>query len=244
MNSKRTRLDRFISVRTGVNRRDVRQMLAQGRVLVDGESATSINQPVEQFTRVELDGQVLQADRPVYVMLNKPPGVVSATTDKRHRTVVDLLNRNDRDQLHIAGRLDFNSSGLLLLSNDGRWSRELSSPQQNVPKVYRVELEHPISSEYVDAFAQGMYFPFEGITTRPAKLTVIDDFTAEVTLVEGRYHQIKRMFGRFQNPVLQLHRVAIGGLILDEKLMPGQSRELTVDEVAEVFFESNPGWGE
>lgn len=238
MHSTRTRLDRFISVHTGINRRDVRLLLAQGRVQVNGAKAASIHQPIDQFHHVVLDQQVLQAQRPVYLMLHKPVGVVSATQDDKHRTVIDLLDRADRHLLHIVGRLDLNSSGLLLLTNDGRWSRHLTLPQQKVAKVYRVTLAHPIHPEqindYVEAFAQGMYFPFENITTRPAGLKILSEHVAEVTLEEGRYHQIKRMFGRFRNPVLQLHRLSIGSLSLDQVLAPGQSRELSAQELREL----------
>lgn len=235
MQSTRTRLDRFISVHTGIFRRDVRAVLAQGRVTVNGELATGISQVIDQFAHVLLDDQVLQARIPIYIMLNKPAGVVSATTDEHHKTVVDLLDHADRNTLHIAGRLDFNSTGLVLLTNDGRWSRSLSAPENRIGKRYRVTLEHPIGSEYAHAFSRGMYFAYEGITTRPAQLRVIDTHTAEVCLVEGRYHQIKRMFGHFDNPVLQLHRIAIGDLELDRQLLPGQSRDLSATEVRDVF---------
>ena len=251
MQSTRTRLDRFISVHTGIFRRDVRAVLAQGRVTVNGELATGISQVIDQFAHVLLDDQVLQARIPIYIMLNKPAGVVSATCDEHHKTVVDLLDQTDRsthrsthrnsnrnshrNSLHIAGRLDFNSTGLVLLTNDGRWSRSLSAPENRIGKRYRVTLEHPIGSDYANAFSQGMYFAYEGITTRPAQLRVIDTHTAEVCLVEGRYHQIKRMFGHFDNPVLQLHRIAIGDLELDRQLLPGQSRDLSATEVRDVF---------
>lgn len=231
MQSNRARLDRFVSKKTGISRRDVRLLVAQGRLLVDGKKACAINQPVEQFTHVTLDQQVLQSQTPAYVMLNKPKGVVSATSDTRHSTVIDLLHREDREQLHIVGRLDFNSSGLMLLTNDGRWSRQLTMPECKVNKVYRVALKKPLTNDYIDTFAEGMYFSYEGITTRPAGLTILSDYVAEVSLTEGRYHQIKRMFGRFRNPVVELHRVSIGGIYLDESLQPGASRELTPEEV-------------
>ncbi|MCP8688033.1 pseudouridine synthase [Marinobacterium sedimentorum] len=232
MQSRVARLDRFISVQTGINRKHVRLMLARGRVLVDGVQAKDIQQPIGEFSRVLLDGQVLQANTPRYVMLHKPVGVVSATRDDEHRTVIDLLQADYRHGLHIAGRLDLNSSGLLLLTNDGRWSRGLSAPDSGVSKRYRVTLANPIDEEYIQAFADGIYFDYEGICTRPAGLRILGERLAEVTLTEGRYHQIKRMFGRFRNPVLELHRCAIGNLTLDADLLPGQSRELTAWEVA------------
>jgi len=228
---KRTRLDRLLSGFAGINRRDVKLMLAHQRVEVDGRVATDACQQVDGFSRVMLDGQVLQDNTPHYLMLNKPVGVVSATKDELHKTVIDLLDRDYFPSLHIAGRLDLNSSGLLLLTNDGRWSRRLSSPEMAVTKLYRVTLEKPLTEAYISAFAEGMYFAYEGITTRPAKLKIVSKYVAEVSLVEGRYHQIKRMFGRFRNPVLALHRIAIGRLELDSVLAAGCSRELTKWEV-------------
>jgi 16S rRNA pseudouridine516 synthase len=209
-------------------------MLAQQRILVDGVPATSIQQVIDQFSHVVLDSCVLQANEPSYVMMNKPIGIISATKDKQHKTVIDLLMRADRSELHIVGRLDFNSSGLLLLTNDGRWSRWLTTPKNNIAKLYRVTLAKPLTNDYVAAFAEGMYFSYEGITTRPAKLKIISDCVAEVSLMEGRYHQIKRMFGRFDNEVLTLHRLAIGNLRLDLSLSPGQSRDLTSEEVIKI----------
>jgi 16S rRNA pseudouridine516 synthase len=231
MRTARTRLDRFISARSDVSRRAVRQLLAQGRVRVDGRPATAINQIIDEFSQVVMDEQVLQANTPVYLMLHKPVGIVSATRDDRHRTVIDLLDRADRDSLHIAGRLDFNSSGLLLLTNDGRWSRRLSAPDSGIYKRYRVTVERPLEPHYIEAFARGMYFEFEGITTRPAPLSIISEHLAEVWLLEGRYHQLRRMFGRFDNRVVALHRFAVGELQLDPGLQPGQSRELTALEL-------------
>lgn len=235
MASKRARLDRLISALTGINRKDVRALLASSRVLLDGKPARDISHPVDQFSHLCLDGKVLQARKRKYLMLNKPAGVVSATRDDEHRTVVDLLESGQTGDLHIAGRLDFNSTGLLLLTNDGQWSRRLAAPEQGVPKVYRVTLEQPLSDAYVQAFADGMYLAYEGITTRPAGLTILSARCAEVVLMEGRYHQIKRMFGQFDNRVLTLHRVAIGGLSLDTRLALGQSRELRPLELQAIF---------
>jgi len=234
MHSKRARLDRFMSVHLGINRRDVKLLLAQGRVEVDGSPAVDVRQFIDEFTQVSLDGRSLQAKKPAYIMMHKPAGVVSATRDEKHITLVDLLDESAPADLHNVGRLDFNSTGLVLLTNDGRWSRALMTPDTKVPKVYRVRLENPINDDYVKAFSEGIYFSFENITTRPAQLNIIDDYTADVTLVEGRYHQIKRMFGRFQNPVIELHRYAIGSIELDSDLEAGQSRALTEQEVKNI----------
>lgn len=231
MQSKRARLDRFISANTGINRKHVRLLLAKGRVRVDGEVARDIDLAVDEFSHISLDDKLLQANTPSYVMLYKPVGVVSATKDDKHKTVIDLLDREERHSLHIVGRLDLNTSGLVLLTNDGRWSKKLTSPEHKVAKLYRVRLQNPITAEYISAFANGMYFEFEDITTQPARLEILDEHTALVTLIEGRYHQIKRMFGRFRNPVIELHRISVGEIVLDPALNPGQSRVLNPAEI-------------
>lgn len=234
MHSKRTRLDRFISTHTQTHRKEVRLLLAQQRIQVDGRIATDIHQPVDEFSHIMFDGEVLQANTPSYIMMNKPIGVVSATKDTLHTTAIDLLNRPDRAHLHIAGRLDRFSSGLLLLTNDGRWSRSLSEPGFSVTKRYIVTVKHPITDDYIHAFSAGMFFAYENITTRPATLHILDEHTAEICLTEGRYHQIKRMFGRFRNPVLALHRIAIGNLALEATLNQGEYRDLTALEVRTI----------
>jgi 16S rRNA pseudouridine516 synthase len=225
------RLDRFLSVGLKIKRADVRLLLAQKRVKVDGLFATDISQCVGQFSHISVDGDLLQSDVPRYLMMNKPAGVVSATVDAKNKTVLDLLSPEDRAGLHIPGRLDFNTKGLLLLTNDGQWSRQLSLPERNIVKVYTATLAQPLDQSYIEAFAAGMYFEYENITTRPVTLEIRSDYIATLYLVEGRYHQIKRMFGRFQNEVLALHRDAIGPLNMDLSLAPGQWRALTPDEV-------------
>ncbi|OUS09723.1 16S rRNA pseudouridine(516) synthase [Gammaproteobacteria bacterium 54_18_T64] len=240
MQSKRTRLDRFMSRQLGMKRQAIRPILAQGRIHVDGCVATDMQQTIHQFSHVIFDQQILQNNQPNYVMFYKPKGVICATRDPHHTTIIDtlgpvLLGADETSQLHIAGRLDFNSTGLVLLTNDGSWSRRLCTPANKVEKCYRVELQKPVDDSYIKAFSQGMYFEYEDITTQPVKLKIIDSHSVEVSLIEGRYHQIKRMFGRFQNKVLQLHRLSIGNLDLDSKLQPGQGRRLNSEE-AEIIF--------
>lgn len=234
MAANRSRLDRFIRTKTGISQKAVRPMLAQGRVLVDGCVARDSQQLVNDFSHITLDDQLLQANTPLYLMMNKPQGVVSATKDNKHQTVIDLLDHPERNRLHIVGRLDFNSTGLLLLTNDSRWSQRLMKPTQKVSKRYRVNVKNPLNQNTVDAFAAGIHFAYEDITTRPAGLTIISDYEAEVTLTEGRYHQIKRMFARCDNKVLALHRIAIGNLTLDPQLSAGQSRELSAAEITGI----------
>lgn len=234
MASKRARLDRFISKQANIPQREVQRLLAQGKVQLNHEVTRDGKQVINPFTHVMLAHQILQDNTAYYLMLHKPPGTVSATKDAIHPTVVELLPDDTYPDIHIAGRLDFNSSGLLLLTNDGQWSRFIASPDSGIQKRYRVTLEKPLTEDYVSAFAEGMYFDYEGITTQPVKLKIIRPFEAEVFLNEGRYHQIKRMFGRFQNRVVSLHRCGIGALELDENLAPGESRPLSEQEVKQL----------
>ena len=245
------RLDRFLNKNHQLNRHNVKVMLAQKRVMVDGEIVTSGDHIVHKFSHICLDDKTLQQNKPIYLMLHKPVGVVSSTKggnfDERlrkqnpnqlheHATVIDLLTHPQKSELHIVGRLDLNTSGLVLLTNDSRWSSLLTLPDSKVEKRYRVLLQNPITAEYISAFAEGMYFSKENITTRPAKLRIIAEYIAEVILTEGRYHQIKRMFGRFQNPVIGLHREAIGQLVLDDTLKVGESRALSAIEFNNIHL--------
>jgi 16S rRNA pseudouridine516 synthase len=225
------RLDRHLSTLLDVKRSDVRLLLAQGRVEVDGITATDIGQVITRFSDVRCDGRTTQANTARYLMLNKPSGVVCATVDDQHSTAIDLLEQPWKHQLHIVGRLDFNSTGLVLLTNDGQWSRQLSLPGSKLLKRYRVRVEKALNEDHVEAFRRGLYFKYEDIITRPAQLIILSEFEAEVGLVEGRYHQIKRMFGHFANKVVSIHRFAVGSLVLDTALAPGQSRELTPAEL-------------
>ncbi|BBP75334.1 pseudouridine synthase [Pseudomonas sp. Ost2] len=229
------RLDRFLSNLPRFNRQQVRLLLVEKRVRVDGLIATDPHHEVREFSQVEVDDEVLQAGRPPrYFMLHKPRGCVSATRDPQHRTVLDLLEEPDVHELHIAGRLDFNTTGLMLLTNDGQWSRRLTQPLTRLPKVYYVETEQVIGADYAATFAEGLYFAFEDLTTQPAELELLGPRSARLSIVEGRYHQVKRMFGHFDNKVLRLHRERMGPLVLDERLAPGQYRPLTDEEIRQI----------
>ena len=229
MKSKTSRLDRFISRNSVFSISDTRLLIAQKRILLDGEWAHSIQQKVTEFTHVVLDGNCLNDNNPVYIVLNKPKGVVSATKDDKHPTVVDLIQHPRKNELHIVGRLDLNTTGLVLLTNDGAWSRKISLPETKLVKMYEVTLSKSLNDEYIRVFREGIYFGYENITTQPARLEILSEHTARLSLVEGKYHQVKRMFGFFQNEVLSLHRVSVGHISL-EGLEMGQSRLLTLEE--------------
>ena len=226
------RVDRFLSNLPQFNRQQVRLLLIEKRIQVDGLIICDPRYEIRAFSRIEFDGQVLQAGKPArYFMLHKPPGCVSATQDPEHPTVLDLLDEPDKHELHIAGRLDFNTSGLMLITNDGHWSRRLTQPQTKLPKVYYVETEQEITAAYVTKFNEGVYFAYEDLTTQPAELELLGPRSARLSIVEGRYHQVKRMFGFFDNKVLRLHRESIGALVLDSQLAPGQYRALSPAQI-------------
>ncbi len=227
------RLDRFLSNLPAATRFDARAQLAAGRVKVDGVITRHGLLDIREFNRVELDGQLLQTGKPaLYFMLHKPAGYVSATEHEVHPTVLDLLPDAAEHDLHLAGRLDLTTTGLLLLTNDGQWSRRVTQPTSKQPKVYYVETEQAITDNYHAVFAEGLYFAYENLTTLPAQLDILSSHSARLTLYEGRYHQVKRMFGHFQNKVLRLHRESVGALVLDAALAPGEYRALSADEIA------------
>ncbi|MBN1083128.1 pseudouridine synthase [Pseudomonas sp. PA-7-1E] len=229
------RVDRFLSNLPQFNRKQVRLLLVERRVTVEGVAVSDPHHDVREFSQVCVDGEILQAGKPArYFMLHKPQGCVSATSDPQHSTVLDLLDEPDKAELHIAGRLDFNTTGLMLITNDGQWSRRLTQPQTKLPKVYQVQTEQDIGPQYAVTFAAGVYFAFEDLTTQPAELELLGPRTARLSIIEGRYHQVKRMFGHFDNKVIGLHRERMGPLVLDASLAPGQYRPLTDEEILKV----------
>lgn len=224
------KLDRFLGKHESAGRRQARQWVVERRVTVDGELALRVDAEVDRFSRVKLDGLLLGApEQRLRIMLHKPVGVVSATVDAEHPTVLDLIDHPAKDSLHLVGRLDRNTSGLVLLTNDGQWSKRMMDPAAKVPKVYRVETLDPIPEEAVARFAEGFYFHTEDLTTLPALLEIIGPRSARLTLHEGRYHQVKRMFHRIGNRVVALHRDRIGDIALPDDLGPGQWRRLEGD---------------
>ncbi|MFT5471468.1 MAG: 16S rRNA pseudouridine516 synthase, partial [Verrucomicrobiales bacterium] len=224
-----------------VSERTARGEIVTGNVRVDGEVVQQLLADVTRFSCVEFDGETIQAAvERLHFMLNKPVGVVSATVDVEHPTVLDLIEHPDKATLHLAGRLDRSSTGLVLLTNDGRWSDSLMSPERKVAKVYLVETDRPIPESAVEQFAAGFFFETENLTTRPAELELLGERSARVKLREGRYHQIKRMFHRIEEiRLISLHRERIGEIALPENLDFGQSRALTKPEIASVSLQDS-----
>ena len=226
------RLDRLISNQPAYSQRVARQLIACGRVNVNGTAVRDPQAIVDRFAAVSIDDILLRPGyASLYLMLHKPAGFLSATRDQTHPTVMELLAPELRGQVHIGGRLDRNSSGLLLLTNDGLWSRRMTQPQIKIPKVYHVTTVDPISDETGACFAAGIHFAFEDFVTSPAQLQTLGSHAARLTIYEGRYHQVKRMFHAVGNRVLTLHRESMGKIVLDPQLAPGGYRQLTPAEI-------------
>lgn len=229
------KLSRILSNQNGVSRQQANRTIACGQVLVDGQICTEAARDISRFQSVVVKGKVFQQAEPAhYLMLNKPAGYLSATRDPVHPTVMALVPQDLRDCLHIAGRLDRASTGLMILTNNGDWSRRLTEPGIKLPKVYRVTTVKPIGTDAIARFAEGIWFAYEKLTTSPATLEPLAPREARVTIFEGRYHQVKRMFHAVGNQVTSLHRERIGAIALPETLAPGASRCLTPEEVGSV----------
>lgn len=225
------RLDRLINDSLRLGNRRTRLLLAAGRASVNGRVTVDRDRMVGKFDRVEVDGSAVQARTPLYIALHKPVGIVSATSDAHHTTAIDLIREPWAPDLHIAGRLDRFASGLLVLTNDGRFSESLTLPQRGVGKTYLVGTDQPISNDAVAAFRRGMPMAKEGIITQPARVELLQACLCRLTIFEGKHHQVKRMFARFHIRVTSLHREAIGGIGI-HALAPGQYRQLGNEEIS------------
>lgn len=229
------RLDRFVSQAAGLSRSQARTLILRGRIRVEGVAVRDAAHQVGEADRIERAGQALHLPGALYLMLNKPLGLLSATGDDRQATVLSCLPPDIAARVHLVGRLDKDTTGLLLLSDDGAWSHRISAPRQHCPKTYLAELAEPLVADAEARLAQGLLLRSEKSPTRPATLQRLEANRVRITVTEGRYHQVRRMFGALGNRVLTLHRERIGGLPLDPGLAPGQWRALTADERTAVF---------
>lgn len=229
------RLDKLLASTGRWSRKEVKDLVRQGRVLVDGVPASRPEDKVASTAVLEVDGQSVDCAPFVYVMLHKPQGLLSATEDKRQPTVLDLLPAELRRRgLFPVGRLDKDTTGLLLLTDDGPLAHELLSPKKHVDKVYLARVEGKIDADDVSALAAGIVLG-DGTACLPAGLEAVGDGTeCLITLREGKYHQVKRMLAARGKPVAALKRLSMGPLALDEGLQPGKWRYLTAFEVAEL----------
>lgn len=225
------RIDKIIASQGLYSRSDVKYMVNKKRITVDGKVVTSASQKADvDKNEIMLDGKPFVVKKQIYLMLNKPKGYVSATEDKKQQTVLELVPPalKGRD-LFPAGRLDKDTTGLMIITDDGVLAHNILSPKKHVQKIYRVELDIPVTEEMQKGFAEGVELN-DGVC-KDAKLTILGEKTAEVTLREGRYHQIKRMFGCYGAKVVELHRIAMGELFLPDDLPEGECRELTEEDL-------------
>jgi 16S rRNA pseudouridine516 synthase len=221
------RLDRMLSQATGLSRKEVKQLLKTQQVLVNNVLITNAGYQLTPEDEVRLAGDLIEQTRLHYFMLHKPLGYVCSHKDAHHPIVPDLFSEQRFSSLQMVGRLDVDTSGLLLLTDDGQWNHALMSPRRHCNKTYKVTTQDPIHPETHDRFAKGIILEGDDKPTRPAHLTLTSETEATITLSEGRYHQVKRMFAATGNHVTSLHRVSIAELELDPTLQPGEYRVLS-----------------
>ena len=235
------RLDKFLVVCAVGSRTEVKNLLKAGRVTVNGKKEKSAKLQInEEKDEIRFDGQKLDYEEFVYYMMNKPQGVITATEDPKHRTVLDLLDDIARTkEVFPVGRLDIDTHGLLLLTNDGKLAHALLSPKRHVDKTYLAQVKGIMTQEDVDAFAKGI--PLKDFTCQSAKLELVsldsvkNQSLVRVTIAEGKFHQVKRMVAYCGKEVVDLQRLTMGTLALDENLERGEWRRLTKEELEELL---------
>ncbi len=228
------RLDKFLSHATEYSRAQVKKLIRDKRVQIGDAIARSADYMLSENELVLLDGEQVSLPVTQYLMLYKPSGYVCANSDSDNPTVLDLIVGAPED-LAIAGRLDKDTTGLVLLSNDGQWVHKIISPRRECEKTYHALLDGPITDETVDRFKKGFFLKGDDKLTKPAILESLGDRHVSVVICEGRYHQVKRMFAACGLHVLTLHRISVGEITLDSALEPGQYRALTAAEVSSVL---------
>ncbi|UWI43825.1 pseudouridine synthase [Lactobacillus paragasseri] len=231
------RIDKYLANMNVGSRKEVHSLIKKKVVTVNGELVTTPKQQVKEDDLVVVDGNEIAYQQYHYFLLNKPKGVISATEDRSQQTVISLLKTKDRYQgIAPVGRLDKNTTGLLLLTNDGALAHELLAPNKHVAKVYRAKISGVASEETVKTFASGITLG-DGTKLKPAKLEILaqdkvhDLSQIEIQIQEGKYHQIKRMFGAVGMKVLELDRISMGKLSLPTDLKRGQYQEITRDKI-------------
>ncbi|SUB23972.1 ribosomal small subunit pseudouridine synthase A [Avibacterium avium] len=226
------RLDKFLAEQTGLTRSQANKTLRQSAVQINGKIEKSGATKVSAEDEIYFDGERLTwFEAGHYIMLNKPQGYVCSNDDGDYPTIYQFFDYPLAGKLHSAGRLDVDTTGLVLLTDDGQWSHRITSPKHHCEKTYLVTLADPVENHYQQACAEGILLRGEKHPTKPAKLEIIDDYNVNLTLSEGRYHQVKRMFAALGNKVIGLHRWKIGDVVLDEQLEEGGYRPLSAEEL-------------
>ncbi|KAA6208632.1 16S rRNA pseudouridine(516) synthase RsuA [Avibacterium paragallinarum] len=227
------RLDKFLAKQTGLTRSKANKALRQSAVQINGKIEKSGAVKVSAEDEIYFEGQRLSwLEAGQYLMLNKPQGYVCSHDEGDYPTIYQFFDYPLAGKLHSAGRLDVDTTGLVLLTDDGQWSHRITSPKYHCEKTYLVTLADPVESHYQQACEAGILLRGEKTATKPAKLEIIDDYNVNLTISEGRYHQVKRMFAALGNKVIVLHRWKIGDVVLDEQLAEGEYRPLSSQELA------------
>lgn len=231
------RIDRLLCHMGIGSRSEIKKHLKTFRVKVNGEILKNSNTQIDtEKDKVYFDDELVSYKEFTYLMLNKPKDCISATFDKNLKTVIDLLEfPYSNMELFPVGRLDIDTTGFLILTNDGKFSYNITSPKKNVNKKYFAILESKITEEQIEKLESGIYFEKEDFTTSKAIVEKISEFEINLTISEGKFHQVKRMLEYVGNKVLDLKRVKIGNLVLDEKLELGEYREITEEELEIIF---------
>lgn len=233
--SELIRIDKFISSQLNISRSDSKKIIKSNAVVVNGAVVRKADIIIDAYKDcICVSGKEIKFKKHIYLMMNKPKDVVSATTDNREITVLDIIpERFRRNGLFPAGRLDKNTTGFMLITDDGEFAHNILSPSHHVKKTYIAHTETMLSDDNLDVFVKGMKIGNEYF--KPAEIRFLfikdDNFCYEIKIVEGRYHQVKRMFAFVGHPVIALERVKIGNLSLDETLKPGEVREITEAEL-------------
>jgi 16S rRNA pseudouridine516 synthase len=228
------RLDKFICESTELTRSLAKRALHRGDVTCDGVVVKNSGFKVLPQMSVHLDGILISVIGERYIMLNKPVDTICSTIDEEYPSVLSLIDIEKMDTLHIAGRLDVDTTGLVLITSDGQWSHKITSPKKDCGKRYLVELAEPIDDSLIQVFADGVELRNEDELTKPALLDIIDPTHVRLTISEGKYHQVKRMFAAVGNRVVNLHREAVGDIELNTDLAAGEWRFLTDAEMKSV----------
>jgi len=225
------RLDKYLSQATGLSRKEIKRLMHKSSVTVNGDIVRDPSLHITPEDNVILNDGEVAPPAMRYLMMNKPQGVICANDDPLHPTVISLLFDEARpDSLHTVGRLDIDTTGLILITDDGQWSHRVTSPKHKMSKRYHVTTLEPIPTSAINDFTAGVQLNNEPHLTKPATLEILSEHEALLTLTEGKYHQVKRMFAAIGNKVAALHRDAVAGVSLDEALAPGEYRELTAKE--------------
>ena len=233
------RIDKILSSQNIASRSEVKDMIRKKRVSVNGKIVLKPDEKFEPETaEISVDGKVISFKKYVYIMMNKPSGVLSASNDRYAETVIDLLPKEmQRRGLFPAGRLDKDTEGFVLITDDGELAHKMLSPKNHVYKLYKAVVDKILTDEDVHAFEKGISLGKDDFL--PASMKILDEHTALVEICEGKFHQVKKMFNAVGANVIYLKRLRIGGVFLDENLSAGECRQLTENEISDILSKTH-----